>query len=243
MTIETPPQEQPQEHKTPPWNNRVLEKRATQLTLIPSAWHLPAPLFANPPASSIDTIRASCILSADELSWTEKADIRDLVELVKSGRVTSEALTTAFCKRAAIAQQVTKCLTEIFFDKALQRARKLDNYLMRTGEVVGPLHGIPVSVKDRFDVEGFDTTVGSFSWFSFFLSLISTSCWIIADIWIGWVGLTNKPAKSNSSIVQLLESMGAVLYVKTNVPQSLMVSSLLCLPYAFVETPLTKPPD
>ncbi|KAJ5254159.1 hypothetical protein N7524_011339 [Penicillium chrysogenum] len=199
MTIETPPQEQPQEHKTPPWNNRVLEKRATQLTLIPSAWHLPAPLFANPPASSIDTIRASCILSADELSWTEKADTRDLVELVKSGRVTSEALTTAFCKRAAIAQQVTKCLTEIFFDKALQRARKLDNYLMRTGEVVGPLHGIPVSVKDRFDVEGFDTTVG-------------------------WVGLTNKPAKSNSSIVQLLESMGAVLYVKTNVPQSLMMS-------------------
>jgi amidase len=82
--------------------------------------------------------------------------------------VTSEALTTAFCKRAAIAQQVTKCLTEIFFDKALQRARKLDNYLMRTGEVVGPLHGIPVSVKDRFDVEGFDTTVGSFSWLSFF---------------------------------------------------------------------------
>ena len=42
-------------------------------------------------------------------------------------------------------------------------------------------------------------------------------------IQIGWVGLTNKPATSNSSIVQLLESMGAVLYVKTNIPQSLMV--------------------
>ncbi|KAJ6178101.1 hypothetical protein N7519_008562 [Penicillium mononematosum] len=199
MTIETHPQEQSQEHKTPPWNNRVLEKRATQLTLIPSAWRLPAPLLANPPASSIDTIRASGILSGDELAWTETADIRDLVELIKCRRVTSEALTAAFCKRAAIAQQVTKCLTEIFFDKALQRARELDDYLMRTGEVVGPLHGIPVSVKDRFDVEGFDTTVG-------------------------WVGLTNKPAKSNSSIVQLLESMGAVLYVKTNVPQSLMMS-------------------
>ncbi|KAJ5472218.1 Amidasefungi [Penicillium desertorum] len=199
MTIETLPQEQPQDHTTPPWKNRVLEKRAMQLAQIPSAWHLPAPLLANPPASSIDTIRASGILSADGLAWTETADIRDLVELIKSRRVTSEALTTAFCKRAAIAQQVTRCLTEIFFDKALKRARELDDHLIRTGEVVGPLHGIPVSVKDRFDVEGYDTTVG-------------------------WVGLTNKPAKSNSSIVQLLESMGAVLYVKTNVPQSLMMS-------------------
>lgn len=64
------------------------------------------------------------------------------------------------------------------------------------------------------------------------------SCWIVANICIGWVGLTNKPAKSNSSIVQLLESMGAVLYVKTNVPQSLMVSSVsLFQLYAF----LTKP--
>lgn len=165
MTIKTSPQEQPQERKIPLWNNRVLEKRATQLALIPSAWHLPAPLLANPPASSVDIIRTSGILSADELEWTETADIRDLVELVKSQRVTSEALTTAFCKRAAIAQQVTKCLTEIFFDKALQRARELDEHLLRTGKVVGPLHGVPVSVKDRFDIEGFDTTVGACSKF------------------------------------------------------------------------------
>lgn len=39
----------------------------------------------------------------------------------------------------------------------------------------------------------------------------------------GWVGLVDSPARSSSSIVQLLQSMGAVLYVKTNVPQSLMV--------------------
>ncbi|OQE36751.1 hypothetical protein PENCOP_c011G08448 [Penicillium coprophilum] len=199
MTIETVLQEQAQEHNLPPWRNRVLEKRATQSALIPSAWHLPTSLLSNPSASSIDNIRTSDILSANELAWTETTDIRDLVELVKCRRVSSEELTTAFCKRAAIAQQVTKCLTEIFFDKALRRAKELDDHLMRTGQVVGPLHGVPVSVKDRFDVEGVDTTVG-------------------------WVGLTNEPAKSNSSLANLLESMGAVLYVKTNVPQSLMMS-------------------
>lgn len=42
-------------------------------------------------------------------------------------------------------------------------------------------------------------------------------------MYTGWVGLCNKPAQSSSSIIQVLESMGAVLYVKTNIPQSLMV--------------------
>lgn len=152
---------QPSEHtKKAPWNNRVVQKRTTQLALIPPSWHLPPAVLENPPKSAVDTIRASGILSPNELSWTERTDIRDLVELVKTRQVTSEQLTTAFCKRAAIAQQVTRCLTEIFFDKALKRARELDEYLGRTGEAVGPLHGIPVSVKDRFDVEGLDTTVG-----------------------------------------------------------------------------------
>ncbi|KAJ5463316.1 Amidasefungi [Penicillium sp. IBT 31633x] len=198
MTIETVP-DHSQEYTKPAWKGLVREKRAAQRALIPSDWHLPAAILANPPASSVEIIRSSGILSTDELSWTETTDICELIELIKSRRVTSESLTTAFCKRAAIAQQVTKCLTEIFFDKALARARELDEHLLRTGEVVGPLHGIPVSVKDRFDVEGFDTT-------------------------LGWAGLANKPAKSNSSIVQLLESMGAVLYVKTNIPQSLMMA-------------------
>jgi amidase len=108
----------------------------------------------------VETIRTSSILSTDELEWTEITDIRELAELIKARKVTSEQLTTAFCKRAAIAQQVTKCLTEIFFDKALSRARELDEHLRKTGSIVGPLHGIPVSVKDRFDVQGLDTTIG-----------------------------------------------------------------------------------
>lgn len=73
------------------------------------------------------------------------------------------------------------------------------------------------------------------------------SCWIVANVCMGWVGLTNKPAQSNSSIVQLLESMGAVLYVKTNVPQSLMVHSLSLSLFPIIcvldKNPLAKPPD
>ncbi|KAJ5731483.1 uncharacterized protein N7483_005991 [Penicillium malachiteum] len=183
----------------PHWKPAVLAKRAAQHELIPPEWRLPDSVLSNSPLSCVDVIRSSGILSSDELAWTETTDIRDLVSAVTTRRVTSLQLTTAFCKRAAIAQQLTKCLTEICFDRALDRAREFDEHLVRTGEVVGPLHGIPVSIKDRFNIEGLDTTVG-------------------------WVGLIDKPAKSSSEIVQLLESMGAVMYVKTNVPQSLMMA-------------------
>lgn len=144
----------------PHWKPLVLERRAAQDALIPSEWRLPASALENRPLSSLYSIRDSSILSHEELKWTETTDIRELASLVASRRVTSEQLTTAFCKRAAIAQQLTKCLTEIFFERALGRARDLDEHLSRTGQVVGPLHGIPVSIKDRFDIEGLDSTVG-----------------------------------------------------------------------------------
>ncbi|KAL6239303.1 amidase signature domain-containing protein [Aspergillus navahoensis] len=53
------------------------------------------------------------------------------------GTVTSVQLT-AFCKRAAVAQQLTGCLTEIFFSRALQRAKLLDEQFEMTGSITGP---------------------------------------------------------------------------------------------------------
>jgi amidase len=66
-------------------------------------------------------------------------------------------------------------LTEINFDAAVDQARKLDEHYKSTGEVKGPLHGIPISVKVRpliswnlitrtIHVKGLNTTVGFFAW-------------------------------------------------------------------------------
>ncbi|KAL3487949.1 amidase signature domain-containing protein [Aspergillus germanicus] len=77
-------------------------------------------------------------------------DFRDLT----TGQLSAVKPATGFCKRAATAQQLTCCLTEMFFDQALVRAEKLDRHLAETGKPVGPLHGIPVSVH---------TTLGYFS--------------------------------------------------------------------------------
>ena len=141
------------------WKSIVDEKRARQLAAIPSEWRLSQP--ASTSSESLLEIIQSCgILSSQELQWTEVIDINALVSLVASREVSSVQLTTAFCKRAAVSQQLSKCLTEFFFDQALMRAKELDEHLEKTGTVVGPLHGVPVSVKDRFDIKGLDSTFG-----------------------------------------------------------------------------------
>jgi amidase len=41
----------------------------------------------------------------------------------------------------------TNCLTETFFDEALERAKFLDEYMENEKKPIGPLHGVPISVK------------------------------------------------------------------------------------------------
>lgn len=82
----------------------------------------------------------------------------------------------------------------------MARAKYLDDYLERTGKTLGPLHGLPVSVKDSFFIEGLQSTVGYVSY------------------------LKHPPASTNSPLTQILLDLGAVLYVKTNIPQTMMVS-------------------
>ncbi len=45
--------------------------------------------------------------------------------------------------------------------KALEEAEKLDQYLEEKGAFIGPLHGIPVILKDNVDTKDMQTTAGS----------------------------------------------------------------------------------
>lgn len=179
-----------------PWKAIAQRKRAEQHSRIPKSWLLPS----LPPASTLDVrhIPRQCgILTAAELEITENHDATSLADAIRSQKYSAEAVTTAFCKRAAVAQQLTNCLTEIFFEEAIERARWLDQEYKRTGKTTGPLHGVPVSVKDTFKVKGYDASIGIAS-------------------------LAFDPAKANSLLVDILLEEGAVLYCKTNVPQTLM---------------------
>jgi amidase len=187
------------------WQEISAGKRKAAYKLIPEEWRLPSSLIPKPedPVSVLDIPWKSGILSETELEITEKYDAVALVEKLASRQLSAQAVTTAFSKRAAIAQQLVNCLTETFFDDALKRAKYLDDYLAKQGKPVGPLHGLPISIKDSFKLKGHEATLG----------------------YVSWIG--KSTATTNSALVDLFLDLGAVIYVKTNIPQTLMVCSLI----------------
>jgi amidase len=100
---------------------------------------------------------------------------------------------------------------------ALARAKELDDYLQKNGKPVGPLHGLPISLKDQFriKVSGMQNPSGTV----LMKQGLETS--------MGYVSWIGKYETENSVLVDLLLKAGAVFYVKTSVPQSLMVCETL----------------
>ncbi|KAJ5775005.1 uncharacterized protein N7511_000016 [Penicillium nucicola] len=183
----------------PSWQQRAEAKRSEVAAKIPTEWQVPKSILEKD-SSPFDIPRESGILSEREIAITEDHDATDLVHKLASREYTSLEVTTAFAKRAAIAQQLTSCLTEIFFDVALQRAKELDEHFERTGKTVGPFHGLPISIKESFSVTGIQTT-------------------------LGFVSFLDRPvSEKNSALVDVLLAAGAVLYVKTNIPQTMMTA-------------------
>ncbi|KAK5131465.1 hypothetical protein LTR08_000929 [Meristemomyces frigidus] len=181
------------------WRDIAARKQKERTERIPKAWLLQS--AASSPKAKGTTIlnvpRECGILTTEEIRITEEYDATALSRELASGKLRSVDVVTAFCKRAAIAQQLTNCLTEIFFDAAIVRARELDEHFTKTGKPKGALHGLPISIKDTFKVKSYDASIG-----------IASLCF--------------KPATTNSALVEVLIEQGAVLFCKTNIPQTMM---------------------
>ncbi|KAH7325544.1 amidase [Stachybotrys elegans] len=124
-------------------------------------------------------------------------DIQDLTTLLETREITCEAVVLAHIAKAKEAHQRTNCLTEVCFDVALNQASELDAFQQEHGRLKGPLHGVPVSLKDQFNLEGLDST-------------------------LGYVGRAFHPADSDCVLVKVLQQLGAVIIAKTNLPQSIL---------------------
>ena len=109
-------------------------------------------------------------LLKEEVDITE-TDAVGIVEKTSTGKWTAEEVATAFCHRASLAHQLTNCLHETFFDAAIEDAKKLDKYYAQHKAPIGPLHGLPVSLKDQFHVKGVETTMGYVGWWVIFSEL------------------------------------------------------------------------
>jgi amidase len=79
----------------------------------------------------------------------------------------------------------------------MSRAAALDLYMQTHEKPIGPLHGLPISIKEHIGMKDLDLNAG----------------------FVSWVGRT---AKEDAHILQILWDAGAVFYARTTQPQSLM---------------------
>ena len=100
----------------------------------------------------------------------EETSIAALDAAYRSGRTTAHAVTQAHLNRIAAYDKRGPLINAIITvnPKALEEADRLDAALKSSGTLVGPLHGIPVIVKDNIDVAGMPMTSGFQGWKNYY---------------------------------------------------------------------------
>ncbi|KAL1868415.1 hypothetical protein VTK73DRAFT_3709 [Phialemonium thermophilum] len=186
-------------NKSGPWQSIAEAFQARRAASFPAKWLVSE--------DEISAVRQSTTRVVDLINkWLSPTEIEitsldatALAERIRASKYTALEVAIATCHRATIAHQLTNCLTEVFFNEALAEAQRLDEYFQTTGKTTGPLHGVPVSVKDHYNVKGQYTTAG-------------------------YISYARNPKKTQDAlIVEIMRQAGAVLYAKTNNPQCMMV--------------------
>jgi len=116
--------------------------------------------------------------------------------LIRSKRLSPVEYLDAVLKAVDKAQPRLNCFRVVMAEEARRDAKAAEAAVMR-GEPPGPLHGVPVSIKDLVDVKGVPTRHGSA---------------IFAD---------NPPAADDDVLVKRLRAAGAIIVGKTNVAELL----------------------
>ena len=115
-----------------------------------------------------------------------------LARRIKDGEVTAEAALDHFIDRIERLDGALNAVVVRRFEQARERAREADQALAR-GEDWGALHGVPMTVKETYEIAGWPTTAGMAS-------------------------LRGHVSERTSAAVERLLDAGAVIFGKTNVP-------------------------
>jgi amidase len=100
----------------------------------------------------------------------EEATIADAQSAFLSGQMTARQLVTAYLKRVEAYDQQGPYINSIINlnPQALAEADALDAKLKRSGKLSGPLHGVPVLIKDCIDATGMPMTSGFQGWKNYY---------------------------------------------------------------------------
>ncbi|MFB6107159.1 MAG: amidase [Halobacteriaceae archaeon] len=117
----------------------------------------------------------------------------DQARLIRAGERSPVAVVRAHLDRIDELDDEVNAFVHRLDDRAMDRAREAERAVQR-GDPLGPLHGVPVAVKDLEDVAGTPTTSGSQPF--------------VDDV-----------ASENAPVVDRLEDAGAIVVGKTNTPE------------------------
>jgi len=116
------------------------------------------------------------------------ASVRQLAELVRTKRVSSQALTEMYLQRLKKFDTMLKFIVTLTEERALAQAKKADAEIA-SGKYRGPLHGLPWGAKDLLATKGYRTTWGA-------------------------GGFENQMIDEDATVVKRLDEAGAVLVAK-----------------------------
>jgi amidase len=119
----------------------------------------------------------------------------DLVAAMRTKRVSPREVTDAVLARIDRVNPIVNAFVTVVADEARAAAREAETALMRCPpEALGPLHGVPVSIKDLTPTRGIRTTFGSLA----FADFVPTE---------------------DALVVERLRRAGAIILGKTNTPE------------------------
>ena len=130
-------------------------------------------------------------LAAPAHGW-QFASAGEVARAIRAQQVTSVEVTRLALDRIAALNPGLNAVITVVADSALQRAKEADAAIAR-GELWGPLHGVPGTIKDTFETAGVRTTAGA-------------------------PFLKAHLPKVDAVLVARLRAAGMVLLGKTNVP-------------------------
>ncbi|WP_330335678.1 amidase family protein (plasmid) [Streptomyces sp. NBC_00536] len=115
------------------------------------------------------------------------------VAALRARQISARTLLERLLAHHAKVNPALNAVVTLDADAARAAADRADQYLAQTGRTLGPLHGLPITVKDALEVKGMRTTSGS-------------------------PDFSNHVPATDADAVALLRAAGAVIIGKTNVP-------------------------